>query len=427
MHIHSTRLLASTIEVTLPVHGKKPAHIMFHPPANLEIGKQGTTFKQMKMRILFLSLCLYIPSYFFMLFGESTTQTGPGGEPARIFGDSTLMQDESLLFYKATDGEPPVSHLLFPAKHIRQMTNTAGDVVYEEGKDFTLSDDKITIVLPPTSRIPFFTPTDLYLKAHDPNGISYKRGDPNTWLLWGPKTDPFLHTQCLITYEHAPSLWTGYLPQFAGDLLPKTIAKLKNKEPLTIGVSGDSISFGYQSTFSRKLPPNRPAFFTQVAEGLQAFYGAPVTLKNHAIPGWSATNGLKDLPNLLKDKPDLVFIAYGMNDVAGNNAPGYGTSVKAIIDQIHQALPETEIILISSSIGNAEWFNTQVERFPVYRDQLKTLTGPGCALIDITAVWQELLKHKTYWDITGNGVNHPNDFGHRIYAEMILRLLTPMT
>ena len=357
-----------------------------------------------------------------MLFGKGTAHA----DPARIFGDSTVMQDESVLFYKAKDGDSPMSRLLFPALHIRQMTNTAGDVVYEEGRDFTLSDDKTTILLTPASRIPFFTPADMYLKAHDPTGISYKRGDPNTWLLWGPKTDPFLHTQCLVTYEHAPSLWTAYLPQFAGDTLPKTMAKLRNKEPLTIGVSGDSISFGYQSTFSRKLPPNRPAFFTQVVDGLKAYYGGAVTLKNHAVPGWSATNGIKDLPNLLKDKPDLVFIAYGMNDVAGNDAPGYGTHVKALIDQIHQALPETEIIMLSSSIGNAEWFNTQVERFPVYRDQLKKLTGPGCALVDITAVWQELLKHKTYWDITGNGVNHPNDFGHHIYAEMILRSLIPM-
>ena len=342
-----------------------------------------------------------------------------------IFGDSRIMEDESLLFHKGDGSEPPSSRLLFPATSVRRITNLVGDTVYEEGKDYTLSADKTTIQLPPTSRIPYFTSADLYLKAQDPMGISHKAGEPDTWLLWGPKTDPFLQKQCAITYEHEPSLWKGYLPTFAGAVLPKTMAKLKNKEPLTISVSGDSISFGYQSTLSRKLAPNRPGFFPQVAEGLQAYYGSPITLKNHAIPGWSATGGLKDLPNLLKDKPDLVFIAYGMNDIGGNNAPAYGTNVKAIIDQIHQEFPQTEIILLSTSIGNPEWALTPPERFPIYRDQLKALEGPGCAFVDITAVWEELLKHKTYWDITGNGVNHPNDFGHRIYAEMILLLLTP--
>lgn len=41
------------------------------------------------------------------------------------------------------------------------------------------------------------------------------------------------------------------------------------------------------------------------------------------------------------------------------------------------------------------------------------------------AIWTELLKHKNYLDLTGNGVNHPNDFGHRIYAQVLSALLIP--
>jgi hypothetical protein len=46
------------------------------------------------------------------------------------------------------------------------------------------------------------------------------------------------------------------------------------------------------------------------------------------------------------------------------------------------------------------------------------------ALADLTGVWTELLARKGYHDLTGNGVNHPNDFGHRLYAQVILGLLT---
>lgn len=346
------------------------------------------------------------------------------GQTSWIFGNSTLMENESLFFYKGPTDATAVSHLLFPATHIRQLTNRAGDVLFEEGKDFTLSADKVTIVLTPNSRIPFDTPADLYVKPNAANGISYKIGDPNTWLLWSEQA-PFLKVQCAVTYEHDPGLWKGFVPAFAAQTLPKTMAKLKNKEPLTIGVTGDSISYGGEATIFHNLPPFRAPFFPQVVDGLKAFYGGPVVLKNHAVPGWSASNGLKDLPNVLADKPDLIFIAYGMNDVAGNDARGYGKNIKAIMDQIHQALPQCELILVSSSIGNPEWCMTPRERFPVYRDELKKLTGPGCDFVDITGVWEELLKHKTFWDITGNGVNHPNDFCHRIYAEMILRLLVP--
>ena len=39
------------------------------------------------------------------------------------------------------------------------------------------------------------------------------------------------------------------------------------------------------------------------------------------------------------------------------------------------------------------------------------------------AVWTALLARKPFFALTGNGVNHPNDFGHRIQAQAILALL----
>jgi hypothetical protein len=61
--------------------------------------------------------------------------------------------------------------------------------------------------------------------------------------------------------------------------------------------------------------------------------------------------------------------------------------------------------------------------FPLYREALASLTGPGVALADVTSLWQEMLRRKREVDLTGNGVNHPNDFGHRVYAQAILALL----
>ena len=34
-----------------------------------------------------------------------------------------------------------------------------------------------------------------------------------------------------------------------------------------------------------------------------------------------------------------------------------------------------------------------------------------------------MLKNKHDLDLTGNGLNHPNDFGHRLYAQAILAAL----
>ena len=61
--------------------------------------------------------------------------------------------------------------------------------------------------------------------------------------------------------------------------------------------------------------------------------------------------------------------------------------------------------------------------FFAYRDVLTDFTRPGIALADVSAIWDTLLKTKHDLDLTGNGLNHPNDFGHRLYAQTILGLL----
>jgi len=52
------------------------------------------------------------------------------------------------------------------------------------------------------------------------------------------------------------------------------------------------------------------------------------------------------------------------------------------------------------------------------------MCGAGAALADMTTLWRDLLARKSVHDLTGNGINHPNDFGHRLYAQVILGLLT---
>jgi hypothetical protein len=47
------------------------------------------------------------------------------------------------------------------------------------------------------------------------------------------------------------------------------------------------------------------------------------------------------------------------------------------------------------------------------------------ALADLTSIWIEFLTKKLDWDLTGNGVNHPNDFGHRVYAQVLGAVIAP--
>ena len=47
----------------------------------------------------------------------------------------------------------------------------------------------------------------------------------------------------------------------------------------------------------------------------------------------------------VKPKPDLVVVAFGMNDAAGRSAKEYQTNTKAVMTKIRDELPNTEFIL----------------------------------------------------------------------------------
>ena len=86
--------------------------------------------------------------------------------------------------------------------------------------------------------------------------------------------------------------------------------------------------------------------------------------------------------------------------------------------------PDVEFVLVAPMLGNPEWVHTPPEMFGRYRDALATLCTPEVALADVTRLWEDLLRRKRYHDLTGNGVNHPNDWGHRLYAQVVLALLS---
>ena len=109
-----------------------------------------------------------------------------------------------------------------------------------------------------------------------------------------------------------------------------------------------------------------------------------------------------------------------MNDTAGHPVELYKKTTQAMVDAVRKARPDTEFILIATMLGNRDWIALHHERFPQFRDALAELCGPGVALADMTSMWTELFKYKKDWDMTGNGVNHPNDFGHRVYAEVFV-------
>ncbi|QDT46025.1 GDSL-like Lipase/Acylhydrolase [Symmachiella dynata] len=344
-------------------------------------------------------------------------------ELLRPFWQGDRVEGESVLFIKDPQTGGAKASLLFPVTKIVSVRNSAGDVTYEEGRDYTWKPNSREIILPAGSRIASRTPQDL----RRPTGSQRFRlthRDGNGEIFFGAVLE-YADMQTCITYEHAADQWKSPLPKFDAQALPRTVGKLTNKQPLSIVLIGDSISAGANSSALGKAPPFQPAYPELLQIHLESRFGAPVELTNLAVGGTTTTWGLTQIDKVIESKPDLVILAFGMNDSSGRSAQEYQANTQKMIDLIREQLPDSEFILVASMLGNRDWTALKQELFPAYRDALAQLCKPGIALADVTSIWTEILKRKQDWDQTGNGVNHLNDFGHRIYTQTIATLLEP--
>jgi lysophospholipase L1-like esterase len=352
----------------------------------------------------------------------SVVTVDPVDAALRPFWRSTEMI-ETLIFIRANPHAPPQARLLFRPDRFVRLTSATRDTLFEPGRDYLVDLPTGVLTLPTGSRIPFKTMRQLAPYA--------------TYKLPFPLDDPrdFQFQQVEAHYTHAPGQWAGYVPALAEIQLPRTLKILRAAQPLKILISGDSIAEGAGTSRAMRCPPDLPRFDEQVARALERHYGAAVTLDNASHGGWSSGTGAKQATqeHLGARQPDLVIVAFGMNDITFANSAdrnffspaNYGKNIATIIDAIRAEAPEAEFILVSSMFGNAESDLFPAEQFPIYRDELARLVGPGIALADITALMGDMLATKSFFDMTFNGVNHPNDFTQRLYAQTILGLLAP--
>ena len=340
----------------------------------------------------------------------------------RPFWIADTMQGESVLFVREEDAAQPAASLLFEPTCVLAVTSASGEVAYEEGRDYVWTPGSHRILLPAGSRIVSRAPSELRRPAgSQPYHLTHRDG--NGEIMFGA-THEYHDLQTIVTYTHR-SQWSGPRPSLARDALPRTIEKLSVRLPVTIALMGDSISCGCNASGWAGVPPFQPPYQDLLAQGIEARYGGKVTLHNVTDIGTDTAWGLASVRRAIDADPDLVIIAFGMNDAASRPADEYRANVRAIIDAVRQARPDAEFILVATMLAEPNWTSLQHERFPQYRDALSELRGPGIALADLTSVWETLLKEKRYWDLTGNGVNHPNDFGHRLYAQVLMSLLVP--
>ncbi len=340
---------------------------------------------------------------------------------ASAFADS-LTENEPLFFVGETRQTATARLLRIPSA-TPQITSSSRETKYEPGRDFAWQPGSRHLTLTPESRIPFTTPAALHPQPNSPNAYAAQR-DTGAWMLYGP--GHLMHDlQSAATYQSDDD-WKVPPIQLAPDMqLGPLRQKLNAKQPVKVVMLGDSISTEADASAIAHVPPNQPGYPTLLVRALEEKFGAKITLTNLSKGGMDSKWGTTRVPDVIAEKPDLLLLAFGMNDASGHRKPDeFAAFTRQMFEPVRAALLDCTIILISSMTANPEWNHSAPEIYPLYAQELAKLVGPGIAFADVTTRWEHISARKKHMDLSGNGLNHPNDYGHRIYADVILRMIT---
>ena len=332
-----------------------------------------------------------------------------------------IVYAESGMFF----GTKPV-RLFYPAEKILSVKCPTLGVEYRNGIDFSHMPGSDLIYRLENSAIPVLDEDAIYpdketarrYPAENANAVG---GGPDGKYLLFSGTDFFARHQVEIDYQTSGQIFPVF-PELKPGQLPRCCALLKNSGKLSVTLIGDSISEGYNATKYLNVPPYNPTYIEQFAEELSTRTGAAVSVKNSAVNGTGAEHAFTITERWLNDPCDLLVIAYGMNDYARLTPEKFQTAIRRIIAEKRAIHPETEFLLVASMTGNPLWCHTPEGIEIPFVEKLKELVSETVAIADVRSLWCKLLERKGFYDLTGNGVNHPNDYGHRVYASVLTAL-----
>lgn len=341
------------------------------------------------------------------------------------FWKSGTMYNESVLMV-SYDGKLPEASLLYKPTKIISVKNAHLDMEFSENEDWVFEDGKLRLT--ENSKAPFLTFEQLY-PAEPREGWTFPRiGGGHVLFQEGHY---FHDMQLSITYSHKGDQWKGPVPVFDKTKLQKTRAILERKENLKIVLNGDSISAGANASGLMSVPPLQPDWGHLFVRKLEEVYGSRLEFVNTSKGGETSDWGTKNVDTLVSNHhPDLAILHFGTNDgTCRMPVERYKSNIEGIIKKVRSVNPDAEFILMSPLIPNHLAALPNNPEVSFYGDQekylsaLRELEEDGIAVVNFINIHRELLKYKKYYDMSGNHVNHPNDFLIRWYAQVLCTTL----
>ncbi len=375
--------------------------------------------------------------------------------------DNSVTYQETAFFYEGRSEYK----LLYPIDEIITVRSYDLKKEYRNGIDYVIKDGKLCLT----------EGTSIPLYANPENNADFNVVGGAKWTTAGTWKTKQWKYQLNISYTHS-SVWDEdalYVKGIEGKLndISKFHEKASSDETTNVIFIGDSITEGCNAsgqdnikvaqhatdaTTKAELPARdcphdvhvtgwkeyfglstRPdwannAWATQVTDALTAKYGNNIVMTNRGIGSTSARwvnqhdnieylfgegEGTTNMPN-----PDLVFIAYGMNEL-GESKQTQNQRTKNIIDFLRERNPDCSIVLVSAFQPN--WPQSETNNLGIHEQGFYELAEEYDNMIvaPVNSMFMSVLDAKHVYDYTGNLLNHPNDFGVNIYADTILAVL----
>ena len=336
------------------------------------------------------------------------------------YWEGNTVYEESVMVLTDEDGNIAPISLTYPIDKIIKVTDAVKSIEYVEGMDYSLNNGKLAIC--DGTSIPVTHYDEYYFDNNDDNLTSRKAMTDGsgryTFFIEGTY---WHYRQILVTYEHSGE-WKGDIPYGQSYKLPKTMEKLENGEELNIVVNGLSTTTGCNCSSKINAQPFLPNWADLTVSALKSkFNNDNITMTNTAVGGTLAAWGLKNVQeNIIDYAPDLVFIEFGLNDAV---LSAFRDNMAAMVAKIKEALPNCEIVLVQSPLANPDVRGHYAHQ-DSYVNVLSQIANSyeGIVVANVGAVHDYFLSIKEYRDMTGNNVNHYNDFIERAYAQVILKV-----
>jgi len=201
--------------------------------------------------------------------------------------------------------------------------------------------------------------------------------------------------------------------------LPRTTDKLATGSSLRVTCMGDSVTAGASSSSTESAYPRL------LEEAFRSNHYSGVTINTVAVAGSNSAQWLGRQSGdtgvawaeVIDSKPDLLIVEFVNDaDIDGNLWQELYSELTARSSELN-----CDLLITTPHFTRPEWMGNErmsdPDRRPYVRFLRQFCRDQPVALADVASAWERLYDSGIpYLTLLRNGINHPDDRGHRIYA-----------